>query len=376
MVDYFDISIDGENFPILGKTVTTNQPGGARTNSLTEVVACAAKGAPHFKAQVETRAKRIRFWGSPSQYLQCHNGMGSNDFPALVLATVPLIFETLKVNYPKAVCNAVESGEYEVREVHVAEQYRMPHSLIFTFCDNIRRHADSSLEVTPLNKGIGIRLWPNSRDRQVLLYDKHHYFMDGLRKHKTKLLGNMPMEFDRFGTSIEFDLMMRDFLRSGIRIETRFMRSLKSKTNPLNRGEHWRPETARRLHRQMMLEIPLADVPKIHLAEHLMTEPNLEYRTMLALWLAGRQPRQFFKSDATYFRRRREIRSMTGVDLSVPFLPDAGIGWADVISENALLEPPAWAVESGFLYEPINWPDYLHSTHYERAWLHPEPEWS
>jgi len=170
--------------------------------------------------------------------------------------------------------------------------------------------------------------------------------------------------------------MMGHFLELGIRIETRFMRSLKSKTNSLNRGEYWTPETARQLHRQMMLEIPLADVPKIHLAEQMMTEPNLEFRTMLALWLAGREPRQFCKSDATYFRRRSAILALHGVDLSIPFLPDAGIGWTDVIAEDALMEPPAWAVDSGFVYEPSRWTDYRHPTLYERAWLHPEPEWS
>ena len=376
MIDYFDITVAGDDFPAIGKAVSTDQPGGARTNSLTEVVACAAKGAPHFKAQVETRAKRIRFWGSPSQYLQCHNGMGSNDFPALVRATVPLVFETLKIKYPKAVSKAIDSGEYEVCEVHVAEQYRMPHPLIFAFCDNIRRHADSSLEAIPLDNGVGIRLWPNSRDRQVLLYDKHRYFVDGLSRHKIKLLGNMPMDFDRFGTSIEFDQMMGHFLELGIRIETRFMRSLKSKTNSLNRGEYWTPETARQLHRQMLHDMPLADVPKIHLAEQMMTEPNIEFRTMLALWLAGREPRQFCKSDATYFRRRSAILTLHGVDLSIPFLPDAGIGWTDVIAEKALMEPPAWAVDGGFVYEPSRWTDYRHPTLYERAWLHPQPEWS
>jgi hypothetical protein len=375
MIDYFDITVEGGNYPRIGKTIITTHPSGMMSHSTTEVVACAAKGAPYFKVQVDQRERKIRFWGSPSQYLQCHNGMGSNDFRALVSGTIPLIFESLKIKYPKDVSKAIDSGQYEVHEVHVAEQYRMPHPLIFAFCDNIRRYANSSLEVTPLDKGMGIRLYPNSRDRQVLLYDKYHYFMDGLSKHKTKLLGNMPMSFDRFGTSLEFDQMMEQFLAIGIRIETRFMRCLKSKANPFNRGAHWKPETARQLHRQMLHDIPLADVPKIHLAEQMMTEPNVEYRTMLALWLAGREPRQFCNSAPTYYRRRNAILDRHGVDLSVPFLPDAGIGWKDVIAEDALMEPPAWALESGFVYEPSRWIDYRHPSLYERAWLHPVQEW-
>lgn len=43
---------------------------------------------------------------------------------------------------PASVKEAISTGEYDVHEVHVAEQYRMPHQLVgLHFRDNIRRYA-------------------------------------------------------------------------------------------------------------------------------------------------------------------------------------------------------------------------------------------
>ena len=76
--------------------------------------------------------------------------MGSNDFQPLVKASVLLVFETLKMDCPASIKAALETGDYDVHEVHVAEQYRMPHTLIGPLCDNIRQYADASLQAVPL----------------------------------------------------------------------------------------------------------------------------------------------------------------------------------------------------------------------------------
>jgi II/X family phage/plasmid replication protein len=198
MIDYLNITIDGDDFPTIGKEFTTKQPGGARTKSFTEVNVRVASGAPQFYAQVETRAKRMRFWGSPAQFLQGHNGMGSNDFQPLVKASVLLVFETLDIQVPASVMAAVSTGEYDVHAVDVAEQYRMPHQLAGTLFDNIRRYADSSIQAVPLEKGVGVRLLPHSRYFQVLLYDKYHYFMDGLAEAQNQALGQYAYGFRAF----------------------------------------------------------------------------------------------------------------------------------------------------------------------------------
>lgn len=375
MIDYFDITFKGEDFPEIGKSVQTLQPSGAGTQSFTEVVVRDTAGAPHFKTQIETKAKRMRFWGSPAQWTQAHNGMGCNDFQPLVKASVLLVFKTLKTDCPASIKAALETGNYNVHEVHVAEQYRMPHALIGPMCDNIRQHADSSLQAVPLEKGIGIRLWPNSRSRQVLLYDKHHYFMDGLLKHKRKLMGKMPKDFSRIGVGMDFDRMMSEVLAQGIRIETRIKQYLNSKVMPLNRGSLWLPDTARKLHSRMVSEIPLYDLPTINVEEALLNDENIERRTLLALWLAGRDLQRFCTSPATYYRRRIDVLKTYGIDLSIPPLPNSGIAWRDVTAAGSIIEPPAWAIESGFLYEPQLWIGWHAPTQNERAWLRPEPEY-
>jgi Phage replication protein CRI len=375
MIDYLNITIDGDDFPTIGKEFTTKQPGGARTKSFTEVNVRVASGAPQFYAQVETRAKRMRFWGSPAQFLQGHNGMGSNDFQPLVKASVLLVFETLGITVPASVLAAVSTGEYDVHAVDVAEQYRMPHQLAGALCDNIRRYADSSIQAVPLEKGVGVRLLPHSRYFQVLLYDKHHYFMDDLAKHKNKLLGNMPMDFGRFGTSIEFERMMDEVLAQGIRIETRLKLMLNNSKNPFNRGVHWKPETARELHRKVLEDIPLADLPPLHVQEQLLATATEKHKVLIALWLTGRDMMQFFNSQSTYFHNRNQIlNKYPDIDLSIPPMPECGIRWADVIATSSIIEVPEWAKESGFVYEPERWSGWRNPTQNHRAWLRPEPE--
>ena len=374
MIDHFDITIDGEDFPLLGKEFTTKQPSGAESKSFTEVKVCVSNDAPSFRARVETKQKRMRFKGSPAQFLQGHNGMGSNDLQPLVEASVLLVFETLGVECPASVMNAISTGEYDVHEVHVAEQYRMPHELIGPLCDNIRRHGNASLQAVPIEQGIGVRLWPNSQYTKVLMYDKHHYFMDGLNKHKIKLLGNMPMDFGRFGTSLEFGRMMDEVLAQGIRIETRSKLALNSKVHPLNRGVHWKPETARELHRKVVENIPLCDLPPIHAQEQLLATASADHRMLIALWLTGRDMRQFFNSDATYFRWRAAMMKQYGFDMSIPPMPECGTRWAEVIATNSIIEVPEWAKESGFVYEPERWNGWPNPTQNHRAWLRPEPE--
>ncbi|MCO4087627.1 MAG: hypothetical protein HEQ17_01235 [Limnohabitans sp.] len=204
--------------------------------------------------------------------------------------------------------------------------------------------------------------------------DKFHYFMDGLAKHKIKLLGHMPMSFGRFGTSLEFGRMMDEVLAQGIRIEARCGRMLNNPKNPLNRGTRWMPETARELHRKVVESIPLADLPPIHVQEQLLAAATASHKMLIALWLTGRDMRQFFNSDATYFRRRKAMMKQYGFDMSIPPMPECGIRWADVIAPHSIIEVPDWAKESGFVYKLERWNGWHSPTQNHRAWLRPEPE--
>lgn len=376
MIDFFNITIDGDDFPEIGKVLTTRQPSGVETNSLTAVKVRSASGAPDFKVQVETLRKqpRMRFSGSPAKWLQGHNGMGSNDFQAMVKASVLLVFETLEIDCPASISSALSSGAYDVHEAHVAEHYRLPRGLIPKLCDNIRRHADSSLKAVPMEKGIGIRLWPDSRDLTVAIYDKYNYFLDRLCRHKFALMGNMPADFQRIGVGMNFDQMLEEYLANVVRIETRHMRSLNSKLHPLNRGSLWLPESARELHVNAVQKIPLQDIPPLDQRELLLDTASLEHRTLIALWLDGRDPMKFCASEPTYYRRRKEILRLYGIDLSVRPLPENTVKWSDLTNPASIVEPPQWAVENGFMYDPVERSTWAVKTQNEAAWLRPAPQ--
>ena len=77
----------------------------------------------------------------------------------------------------------------------------------------------------------------------------------------------------------------------------------------------------------------------------------------------------FCKSASTYYRRRLEILLQYGIDLSIQALRDDAINWASITNPAAIMEPPDWAVEGGFVYEPSRWIGWRDATQNERAWL-------
>jgi hypothetical protein len=371
MIDFFNITFAGDDFGTIGKPLRVRQPSGEVSRSYTDLTVRAHVLAPMFKAQIEARASRIRFWGCPLAWLQGHNGMGSNELHPLVARSVALVFAHLHRPVPASIERSLEARDYRVHELHVAEMHRMPHLQIPRLCDSIRRHAPSELQAVPLEdgKGIGVRLWPHSRDRRVILYDKYHYFMDGLIKHKKKLLGKLPAgSFERLGPSLDFGRMLDEHLKQGIRIETRHQRNLKRLG--LDKGSAWKPETARALHHQVLDTVPLGDVPELAAAESLLADANQDDHRLLALWLDGRDVRSFFDVSASYYRWRKHALSRFSVDVSRAPIACGDCQWAQLISAASVIDMPAWAIESAFVFDQAHQADRGGPAPLaERAWL-------
>ena|GEM_PF-892570 len=373
MIDFFNVTFDGDDFGVIGKPVRVRQAEGQVSQSYTDVTVRADTLAPMFKVQIEARASRIRLWGSPLAWLQGHNGMGSNELHPLVARSVALVFAQLHRPVPASIERSLAVRDYRVHELHVAEMHRMPHPQIAKLCDNIRRHAPSDLQAVPLEigKGIGTRLWPHSRDRCVILYDKHQYFMDGLIKHKKKLLGRLPAgSFERLGPSLDFSRMLDEHLKLGIRIETRHQRNLKRLG--LDKGSAWKPDTARTLHHQVLDTVPLADMPALAASESLLAGANQDDRRLLALWLDGRDVRIFFDVAASYYRWRKLALSRFGVDVSRAPIACDDCRWTQLISATSVVDTPAWAIDSSFVFQPGQRnQDQDHHQPFlaERAWL-------
>jgi hypothetical protein len=73
-----------------------------------------------------------------------------------------------------------------------------------------------------------------------------------------------------------------------------------------------------------------------------------------------------------YYRYRKNILEKYGINLSVPALMIDGISWKSLTDLANIKEPPEWALESGFVYEPKRWNGFVDATQYERAWLNSE----
>ncbi|RYG21635.1 MAG: hypothetical protein EON93_25760 [Burkholderiales bacterium] len=196
-----------------------------------------------------------------------------------------------------------------------------------------------------------MRLWPESRERQVLMYDKHHYFWDGMTKHRQTLLGQLPVRsWERLGPALNFDRMMDEHLNQGIRIETRHQRNLK--THGLTVGSAWTLASARHLHHRVLSDVILADLPPISEAETLLASVGEDDRRLIALWLSGRRVSRFFDAPATYDRCRKRILAQHDINFSRTPIPCEQAQWSFLIAPESVLETPAWALEGPLLHDP------------------------
>ncbi|RYH70942.1 MAG: hypothetical protein EON54_00965 [Alcaligenaceae bacterium] len=360
----------GDELSKIGKAVRTKHPSGVETTSFTPVKIKGGPEAPEFQLRINKKKNRLEFAGCPLLWLQGHNGLGSNDLPFLVEQSIVLVFQRLGYAIPGTVQQQLRDRSYGLSEVHVAELHRMRHALIDAFCENIRRFAPPALRATPLEKGIGIRLWPDSRVRTVLMYDKFQYYLDGTPKHRRRLLGKLPIKsFERLGPNWNFNRMLEEHLNQGIRIETRHKRSLRSRG--LDAGDAWTDSTAREIHHAVLADVPIDDLPPVAEAEALLERMGQDDRRLVALWLEHRDVPKFFDSSATYHRWRKRILAEFDLDLSRRPISSAETKWSTLTSAASILETPRWAIDECFLHDPQRYAQGLRVPPSAEAWPPP-----
>jgi hypothetical protein len=345
MIDLLKITIEGM-FPQMGKLGRI----GETTVFFTKECIRIHGDGPEYWLQVREAGREIYLAFCPLKILQGHNGIGSNDVGALVEHAVRAIFKDLDIPLTRRVERRLQEGDYLLHEVHIAELHAMSHPLIPALCNAIRRYAPASLEAIPICPGVGIRLWPNSRYRRVLIYDKEHYFRDKPAKHQ-KLLLAAAKRFLALGLKIRFGKMLK-YLRQGVRIEARLLAPY-LKEHKLDRGYAWNAEVARREHLKMLSTIPIQNLPPISRAESVLTQLSGIQKAMVALWLEGRNPLDYASSRSTFYRHRQVIRARSGIDLTRPAvdLPE-GVEWQALLSARSILATPSWALDSGFVFDP------------------------
>jgi hypothetical protein len=369
MIDYFKISVRCDQLLPIGKELTVQHTENSKSTSRTEQKVQCGKGAPQFQMKHELAKQRLRIWGSPLMWLQGHNAMGSNDFRGIVESVVPLLFNALRIEYPKPIRLLIESGEFTVHEVHVAELHEMPHELISSLISGIRRYAPDSLRAIPLEKGNGVRLWPQSRDRGVLLYDKLNYYKDERKKHRVRLLADLPKhDIERVELLDAFKKMKRH-VKKGVRIETRFKSTLKSLK--LTKGAAWEKSTVREIHLNLLRSVPITGLPLLSKQEKLLQEiKDDKLRLCTSVWLRGDSVRKVIDSRSTFNRLNKKAREEYGIDFAKqPLMWDGS--WDKLIDGASIVRTPKWAVKRRFVYLP-KWrriDDDRRFSHCERVWL-------
>ncbi|MDB5761822.1 MAG: hypothetical protein JWQ21_817 [Herminiimonas sp.] len=345
MIDCIKMSLKGK-FPPKGATVSIIRSPTVTSVSTTKDRYCMFGHGSQFTLQVREEGREIYLEFCPPKVLQGHNGIGSNDLLAVAEQSVRAIFDEMAIPLTKRVERRLKEGDYVLHEVHIAELHAMSHALILALCDTIRRYGPASLEAVPLRRGIGVRLWMHSRYRIVLIYDKVQYFLDKPAKHKQILLAGARrlMQFDL----IRKFAKMLTYLLNGVRIETRLLAPY-LKQHKLDRGDAWSVDVARREHLNTLSSIPLRDLPSVPLAESVLAQVSGNEKALIALWLAGRNPRAFATSRSAFYRCCDRILNQFGLDLKQPALKlPEGVVWKTLVSEESIIDPPAWAFRSGF----------------------------
>jgi hypothetical protein len=350
MIDYIALTLIGQ-FPPVGKLLKVRQREGVTTKGYTEDTYRLFGEGPDFKAHLRENATRLDLKFSPAKLLQGHNGFGSNDLRGLVLAAVPLIFRHLSIPISGTVARQLRDGAYTLREVHIAAHHRMPRAAIPALCDAIRRTAPAPVEAVPLTRGVGIRLWPNSDTRQVLVYDKVTYFQDKYSKHLTVLqAGTEEGGWNRVSKTMDFKELLV-YLDRGVRIEVR-LKSRYLQRHGLGAGSAWTAARARDIYRQVLAEVPLRDAPLASELDELLVQSPPALRPALMLWARGEDLHRVY-APSTLGRIRREVLKVLGIDIGQAALPrHGGISWAALIDDVAILSPPGDLKKSLIYFDP------------------------
>ena len=365
MIDYIKMELEGE-FPPLGKPRTVMHESGVVTEGFTSDRYYLFGNGADFELRLNPSRDLLTLGFCPPKILQGHNGLGSNDLVGVVRHAVPRILKSLGIKVDSSMKGRLKCGDYRLTEVHINELHAMPHAAIPALVHGIRRYGPDSLQAVPIEKGIGVRLWPNSDARQVLIYDKVTYFLDKPGKHFEVLHAGVEQEtFAWFGLNFDFDDLLA-YLRQGVRIEVKLKRPFLKRVHELelrggervktslDRGGHWTAEIARAVRRAVLRSVPLGDRVLTTVIDTAIGESLPVDATLLALWHGGRDPKEFNVPASTYYRRRMAILEKYGLDISKPWvkLPD-GLTWTQLIDDSAVIErAPKWARGSGFFFNP------------------------
>lgn len=359
MIDRIEMTIEGE-FPPIGKTLAVGQRSGVVSHSHTadsyRLFGTGADYRLHLR-ELKSGGQALDIDFCPPKILQGHNGLGSNDLIGLALHAVPLIFRDRGIPLSRDVQQRLIAGDYRLREVHVTEHHKMPHESIPALCSAIRRYGPDSLQAVPIERGIGIRLWPNSRSRSVLIYDKLHFFNDVTAgkpfKHLDVLRAGIdPNSYAHHWQAINFEQLL-EYLRQGVRIEVKLYSEF-LKRRGLERGSAWTADIASRVRQDVLEEVPLGDVPLYSAVDQAIATASPTHRTLIALWAAGRDPRQFATSPATFHRHCKAIRQKYDLDIARPalLLPHS-LSWPMLIAAESVLEQaPQFARGDDFFFSP------------------------
>jgi hypothetical protein len=370
MIDFIDFSVDTDHPVAIGKPLSLVQPAGHRTHSFTEMKVCAGKNAPAFTLHYNVKTKRLQFEGSPIKFLQLHNAYGCDDLQWLVQQTVPSLFRTLKMPIPPDVMHRIVMGDYSISKVDVTRHFRLPAGTVAELCEWIRVHAPAAMKATPLERGIGVRLCPNSRSNSYLIYDKAQFFTDNTIKHRRTVLGHIPLQtFEHIGTNILFNQMRRELVNV-VRVEAKFGRTLSTQRWQLHHGSAWTPTTASELFYESVKQLPLGALTAGTSFEHIIADAAVpsHHRQAIALWVAGRDVKALSSSPATYYRLRKELLKRYAIDLSAPPPVASTFNWSEIVDPANEVGTPDWAVAHGYVHTPETIADGYCSP-LERAWL-------
>ena len=348
MIDLVKLEIEGD-FPPLGKCLRVTHRVDVVSESFTADRYWLYGEGADFEAQIKDERKSLWLTFCPLKILQGHNGIGSNNLRKLVMYSVLEICNHLNIPITPELEKKLCEGDYRLREVHVTELHKMPHALIPAFCQSIRGNAPDDLHAVPLDRGIGVRLWPNSRYRQVLIYDKVHYFMDKTWKHREVLVAGAS-NWTKASLQMRFDQLL-DYLKQGIRIECR-LKSAYLCRNKLDRGSAWTKQIARQEYIKMLSTIPLSDVPPVEGIEKIITELSGPEKALVLLWKDGRDPKKFASSKAAYYRLCKSIKEKSGIDIKRPCSNfPSGVSWPELIKPESIVPNPSFSRHSAIYFD-------------------------
>ena len=283
---------------------------------------------------------RIHVDGNPVKLFQGHNVFGTDNLPALCLATAKLIYQTLGLKPSDIDLKKLSNLDIPIFRVDINYSFSLSNQLqVMSFIRSMEHQARLRHRGQGIFKGYTLYFGKNSRRWSLKIYSKHEEITTNKKGHL-----------------LHRNLINRDQLISWsenkLRIEVT-LRSLQLKDDKLDTASAWVQNTPKDIFNKYYEGLEMSSQQDLS-TDALYSLPA-KLKPVYKLWQSGGDLREIY-SKSTFYRHRKDLLEY-GIDIAVTQRPESSKS-AQIIPLVVTLKAveaesvPEWAIGTDSYFQP------------------------